>query len=149
MLKKEKLNATKEEEVLCAFLKWADAPGRELSIIEKIAPLVRFPLVRFPLGDELKAMLKRLCDRSEVVKDLFDEAVQMQCDKGANGQVFTRDLKKHRLLDSEEEQEVPRLKKRKMCENDEVPALTIGQIGAALMARERERTTLGWVGFLS
>ena len=105
-----------------------------LSIIEKIAPLVQFPLVRFPLGDELKAMLKRLCDRSEVVKDLFDEAVQMQLDKGTNGQVSTRNLKKHRLLNSEEEQEVPRLKKRKMCENDEVPALTIGQIGAALMA---------------
>merc|ERR1712118_654383 len=100
-----------------------DAPGRELSIIEKIAPLVRFPL-----GDELKAMLKRLCDRSEVVKDLFDEAVQMQLDKGTNGQVSTRNLKKHRLLNSEEEQEVPRLKKRKMCANDEVPALTIGQI---------------------
>ena len=77
MLKKEKLNATKEEEVLCAFLKWADAPGRELSIIEKIAPLVRFPLVRFPLGDELKAMLKRLCDRSEVVKGLFDLGPEM------------------------------------------------------------------------
>ena len=34
----------------------------------------------------------------------------------------------------EEEREVPRLKRRKMCENDEVPALTIGQISAALMA---------------
>ena len=80
-------------------------------------------------------MLKRLCDRSEVVKGLFDEAVQMQLDKGTNGQVSPRNLKKHRLLDSgEEEWTVPRLKKRKMCKNDEVPALTIGQIGAALMA---------------
>ena len=54
-----------------AFLMWAEVPGRDVAVIDKLAPQIRFPLVRVcPADPSIKKRLGRLVQRSTVVKAL-------------------------------------------------------------------------------
>ena len=130
MLKKASLMANSESEVANAFLYWALMPGRDVAIIDKLAPYVRFPLVRLcPADPSIKEKLGRLVQRSGVVKALVHEALALQQKVGA-ADVTTKAAvmaaftpRKHVLLEGAEVT-VQRHKRRKLCQNDDVPGVS-------------------------
>ena len=123
---------------MLAFFQWASVPGREVAIIDKIAPLVRYPLVRVCRpGDAIKDALKSLCGRSAVVKQLVCEALDLQQKVSRSNTSDPPDNytpKKHKLLDSDEAQRVKRHKRRKLCTGDAVPGLNVADQVDGMMA---------------
>ena len=114
-------------------LTW-QVPGRELSVIEQVAPLVRFPLVRVmpPVN-----ALKELYGRSAVFKELMKEAtaLQVQLSMGTLGEQHLSNFtpKKHKLLLQANEQTVERHKRRKLCVDDKVPRMDMAEVADAFM----------------
>lgn len=140
MLSKDALKANKELEVASAFLEWAETPGRGAGLIDKIAPLVRWPLINLcPPDESIRGPLRRVMQRSAVTKSLVAEGYELQRKVGLSHS-GTRDHlacftpQKHKLIDGKEtimvdgkEMTVPRHKKRKLC-HDAVPAVSLSDI---------------------
>ena len=134
MLEQGDLKAQSELEVAEAFLKWAEVPGRDLAVIDKLAPHVRFPLIRVcPADPSIKERLGRLVQRSSVVKALVHEALALQQKVGAalpgkKQAVMTGFTpRKHALLEGEQVT-VQRHKQRKLCMNDDVPGVSADDV---------------------
>ena len=127
-----------EETVLRAFLEWAEVPGREASVIDQVAPLVRFPLVRVcPPDGAIKDALSRVYRRSQVVQALVQEALVLQQEvsrKGEAAACATFKPKRHALAIDGVSADVERAKKRKLCVNDAVPGVSAADAADALMA---------------
>ena len=106
-----------DADVLAAAVKWASCEGRAVATIDKVMPLVRFPLVSMlSPSDELKALKQR----SDVVAALVKEALELQLTPN-EVQAFTP--AKHPLFDgvlTSAETPVPRAKKRKLNPNDKI-----------------------------
>ena len=119
---------TGEADVLAAAVKWASCEGRAVATIDKVMPLVRFPLVSMlSPSDELKALKQR----SAVVAALVKEALELQLTPN-EVQAFTP--AKHPLFDgvlTSAETPVPRAKRRKLNPNDKVPEITSAEILSA------------------
>ena len=96
-------------------------------VIEKVMPLVRWPLVSLV---QFKAPLKALVKRCAVVKELVEEAIGLQMRPGSEHN-FTP--KRHRLMDGSEDTDVPRHKQRKHCDRDKVKALDASALVAAML----------------
>ena len=141
MLQITQLKAQGELEVVEAFLRWAEVPGRDVAVIDKLAPHVRFPLVRVcPADPSIKERLGRLVQRSTVVKALVHEALALQQRVGAAAAAANPAAKrtekdvmaaftprKHALLEGEQVT-VPRHKRRKLCQDDEVPGVSADDV---------------------
>ena len=131
VLSYEGLNAPNESTVLEQAVRWASRKGREVDVIDRVMPLVRFPLVPtlLPPSTPLKALEKR----SEVVKELIEEAIGLQLEPTrASEHKFA--TKRHALLDgaqSDGAATCERHKRRRKCGGDEVPTLD----AAILMSR--------------
>ena len=117
-----------EADVLAAAVKWASCEGRAVATIDKVMPLVRFPLVSMlSPSDELKALKQR----SAVVAELVREALELQLTPG-EVEAFTP--AKHPLFDgvmTDAETPVPRAKRRKLNREDKVPEITSAEILSA------------------
>ena len=141
MLEQKYLKAQSELEVVEAFLKWAEVPGRDVAVIDKLAPQIRFPLVRVcPADPSIKERLGRLVQRSTVVKALVHEALVLQqqvCAAAAAANPSAKRTKKdvmaaftprkHALLEGEQVT-VPRHKRRKLCKDDDVPGVSADDV---------------------
>jgi len=141
MLQITQLKAQGELEVVEAFLRWAEVPGRDVAVIDKLAPHVRFPLVRVcPADPSIKERLGRLVQRSTVVKALVHEALALQQRVGAAAAAANPSAerskkevmaaftpRKHALLEGEQVT-VPRHKRRKLCQDDEVPGVSADDV---------------------
>ena len=141
MLQVTRLKAQGEKEVVEAFLRWAEVPGRDVAAIDKLAPHVRFPLVRVcPADPSIKERLGRLVQRSTVVKALVHEALVLQqqvCAAAAAANPSAKRTKKdvmaaftprkHALLEGEQVT-VPRHKRRKLCKDDDVPGVSADDV---------------------
>ena len=134
MLEQGDLKAQSELEVAEAFLKWAEVPGRDLAVIDTLAPHVRFPLIRVcPADPSIKERLGRLVQRSSVVKALVHEALALQQKVGAalpgKKQAVMAGFtpRKHALLEGEQVT-VQRHKRRKLCMNDDVPGVSADDV---------------------
>ena len=113
VLAHRKLDVDSESAVMDVVCKWALHPGRSIEVVDKVMPLVRFPLIDSLLTPSRE--LKELKTRSAVVAELWEEAIEAQF-RGA----FTG--KKHRLIPGVSIDDlVPRNKRRKMCKDDKVP----------------------------
>jgi len=140
MLQMTYLKAQSELEVVEAFLRWAEVPGRDVAVIDKLAPHVRFPLVRVcPADPSIKERLGRLVQRSTVVKALVHEALALQQQIGVAAAAANPSAerskkevmaaftpRKHALLEGE--QVVPRHKRRKLCKDDDVPGVSADDV---------------------
>ena len=141
MLQVKYLKAQSELEVVETFLRWAEVPGRDVAVIDKLAPHVRFPLVRVcPADPSIKERLGRLVQRSTVVKALVHEALVLQqqvCAAAAAANPSAKRTKKdvmaaftprkHALLEGEQVT-VPRHKRRKLCKDDDVPGVSADDV---------------------
>ncbi|EOD22846.1 hypothetical protein EMIHUDRAFT_447697 [Emiliania huxleyi CCMP1516] len=142
MLSRKKLKVDSEETVLRAFLDWAEVPGREATVIDQVAPLVRFPLVRVCLPDgAIKDALSRVYRRSPVVKALVQEALALQQEVSRAGEAAAcATFRRKRLISAiaagsaDVSADVDRSKKRKLCVNDAVPGVSAADAADALMA---------------
>jgi len=126
----DRLRVKSEDKLLKVVVKWARCPGRAIEMVDKIMPLVRFPLIRSlttPSQD-----LKTLLQVSSILPALVKEALDLQLTplnkrKRADGwRTFTP--QKFALIEGVlEEETVPRNKRRRLCTNDEVPCLDPAQ----------------------
>ena len=144
LLGKSSLGVTAEAQVVKWFLRWAEVPGREVAIIDKIAPLVRFPLVCVcPPDPDIKAAFCRVFQRSAVVRDLVQEALALQQDVGklpagmqsgpSTPVIRMFQPAKHALMDGTDDV-VQRHKRRKLCELDAVPKVSVIDMASAIMS---------------
>ena len=142
MLSAHKLKVDSEEKVLRAFLEWAEVPGREASVIDQVAPLVRFPLVRvYPPDGAIKDAFSRVYRRSPVVKELVQEALVLQQEVSRAGEAAAcATFRRKRLISAiaagsaDVSADVDRSKKRKLCVNDAVRGVSAADAADALMA---------------
>ena len=132
VLSYEGLNAPNESTVLEQAVRWASRKGREVDVIDRVMPLVRFPLVPtlLPPSTPLKALEKR----SEVVKELIREAIgwQLEPTRASENKFAT---KRHALLDgaqSDGAATCERHKRRRKCGGDEVPTLDAANLMSKL-----------------
>ena len=125
--KERRLEAT----VLGEAVKWASVPGRSDAMIEKVMPLVGFPLVPM-FGGGLpstfpSAELKALIQRNSTVAALVKDALNQQLGKKRERDDYT-------VLDSVPTgAEVPRTKKRKYCNGDKVPEANVDSLMQTLL----------------
>lgn len=121
------LDVDSESTVLDVVTKWAVHPGRSIEMVNKVMPLVRFPLVTSLITPSLE--LKQLKKKSRVVKELWQEAIMLQGQQGGGGgNAFSGT--KHPLISGvlEGDLEVPRNKRRRLCKDDEVPHINLIEV---------------------
>jgi len=119
-----------EEKLFEVVIKWAQCPGRAIEMVDKIMPLVRFPLICSLTSPN--PGLKTLLQASSILPALVKEALELQFTplnkrKRADGWcTFTP--QKFALIEGVlEEETVPRNMRRRLCTDDEVPCLDPAQ----------------------
>jgi len=125
LLEDVRLAAKDEYTVFQAALKWC--AGRLTEVLDRVLPLVRFPLVDLGAlliagqqNDEQKdrsKQLKSLMSRSPVVKELVREALDLQMGKSA---LETFRPKRHAIHCHAEPVEVKRHQPRALCRGDKI-----------------------------
>jgi len=131
MLSNNNLQVKSEVDAAAMFLSWAEVSGRTVPMIDRIAPLVRWPLMKlFPASSAIKEPLRRVMERSPAVKTLLEEALAVQMKPAAALSTYTPI--KLKLIDGEMAT-VPRLKKRKHCETDTVPQFNLSDAVGAML----------------
>lgn len=104
-----------EKVVVDAVLAWAREPGRDMAVVDKVLPLVRFPIV--PNIDQFTADMKELWPRSKVLQKLLVEGCDFQNRKRARpdkhdtlttkNEVVARDVKRRRIQSGGVSNDVP------------------------------------------
>jgi len=119
-----------EDKLFEVVIKWAQCPGRTIEMVDKVMPLVRFPLIRSlttPSQD-----FKSLLQASSILPALVKEALQLQLiplNKRKREKCWgTFTPQKFALIEGVLEKEtVPRNKRRRLCYEDKVPCLDPAQ----------------------
>lgn len=124
------LHVNSEDKLLEVVIKWAQYPGRAIEIVDKVMPLVRFPLI--PLFTSPSPELKTLLQVSTILPALVKEALKLQSTplnkrKREDGWCTFAPQKFALIEGVLEEETVPRNKRRHLCTKDEVPCLDPAQ----------------------
>jgi len=121
----DSLQVKMEDRLFEVAIKWARYPGRTIEMVDKVMPLVRFPLIRSLTSPSPE--LKTLLQASSVLPALVKEALELQLTPlNKRKRVFTP--QKFALIEGVlEEETVPRNKRRRYCTKDEVPCLDPAQ----------------------
>jgi len=130
VLCESRLDVDSEDKLLEVVANWAQCPGRAIEMVDKVMPLVRFPLIRSLTSPspELRALLQA----SSILPALVKEALQLQLtplNKRKREKCWcTFTPQKFALIEGVlEEETVPRNKRRRLCYEDEVPCLDPAQ----------------------
>ena len=117
------LRADNEKQVLEHVLDWAVCEGRTAAVVDRVMPLVHFPLVSVTT---LMLMVKQSCKlqqlkaKSTVFSELIKEAIKYQFGSTPSNSP----VKEHTLLSSTPT-DTPqhRTKRRRFCQKDKIPAV--------------------------
>lgn len=110
--------ACSETAMMHAVVRWALRPGREISVVDRVLPLVRFPQCTDAITPTMDAGLSTLWARckasgSTVLTKLLKEAIEFHTGKRKHG-----DVDRHRTFHRDSEN-VPRDKKRRLSTCDD------------------------------
>ena len=103
--------------------------GRTDSTIDRVFPLIRVPLIPNLLSPD--ADLKALSQRSHIVRELLQEAIELQLHPD---RVESATPKRLPTLEIPSGLSIERHKRRKLCNGDAVPAIDASQLVASSYA---------------